>query len=81
MSALGDELGGSYPKSFKGHKGMLRSARNLVERLVTSGLLDKAYSNGVGTEMITPIMSLFLDEIGTQSYSAVFYCIFCIILV
>lgn len=47
MSAFGEEMGEPYQKSYKAHKGMLKSARNLAERLKKDNLLDNAFHGQV----------------------------------
>ena len=43
MTALGELISEAYPATFIGHKGMLRSARNLRDRLKENGLLESAF--------------------------------------
>ena len=53
ITAFGEEMGEPYPKTYKAHKGMLKSARNLAERLKRDSLLANAFTGQVGTYMMT----------------------------
>ena len=53
MAALVEELGGDYPKSYKAHKGMLKSAINLKEKLLNGNLLQEAFSREVRSILVS----------------------------
>lgn len=47
ITAFGEEIGEPYSKSYKAHKGMLKSAQNLAEKLKADDLLRNAFMGQV----------------------------------
>ncbi|KAF6020892.1 DAGLB [Bugula neritina] len=45
LTAFADIIHESFPKSYKAHKGMIKSAQNLLERLKRDNLLGRAFNN------------------------------------
>lgn len=52
VTALGEEIDENLPKTFKGHKGIIKSARNLAERLNADNMLRNAFSGEVSTYIL-----------------------------